>query len=848
MQDLNSSQSALERLRKKAEQPSSDMGGGTSAFGGSSSSALDRLRQKAEAKAPQQDDSAFVRGFKRNIDETQGLLYAGGAALADAAGAEGVRDWALEGYQRNMQEAEEHPREVASIQEIDGAGDLMTWLGETSGGLAPTVATILGTGGAGAVLGGAAKIGGKRIAQRVAAKSLKNYLDRGFSKEVAKQMAEREASKRIGGMAGAWAGSSALETGGMYGTEVDKHGADEANPYSSTALGVASGATDLIGGEGMLVKRFLGSAGKDALDQALKTGNKAMIRRLGQEVVKGAAREGGQETLQELIGTVNERINDPNVRFLTPEKLWEYANAGAAGGVGGVGFGAAGFVGKQRQASQARQAREEMGRESEESLRALNEAETRANEEQLDLRRRTEQQEQGTPFAGPDRFMDEQTRQVEESPNERQQQPRGLAPWQTDREFGERDFELEAMVNEELQRIRDLRLDQEVDRLYRPRSVRGENEEASQQLAQAKERAREDTGDVGERRAPRGVLLGEEQQSQTQGQQPNIITQPNEGQSAAPQRVLSLKDLQEKPSQQDQTILDPQGKPTSTINFQPKEPSREEQVSQINAELEQTRQRRQSQGQETSENIAQSLEKATPDLPRGQTSGKKRKTPKKEVVTKQQQEKGESKGVEKGAAQKSQPEYTKNKLKLKKLSEVRDIASNMGVDTSGTKLELADKIIEKQKQPQPKVAPKKKTAGPQKKKPAQKTVKKEEPAPQKKAPVKQEQKTVPEVDPQKQPQVPQEKQPKKPQNPDHSLVGRYVRSGKRQGQVVDVDKSGRNAILDSGQTVKIGQGKDWAVNDAPFTAEQYLGETQQKPKGKKAKGQTQKTPAPESGP
>lgn len=302
--------------------------------------ASNREAQKAQELASQPEPEergvggTFTSSLARGIDQTQAGLYGGAALLAQGVGATGVRDKMLEGYQSNMDEAALNAPEVGSISNINSAGTLGTWAVEAAGELAPSIATMFATGGAGGILAGSSKVIGEKVATKFLTKRVGTLVAGGLSEELAKKAAVKE----LGRLGGAWAGSSAMEAGHMYGTDVEERGVDNANAASAALLGGISGATDvMLGGEGKLIR---GIAGKFGSKVAGKLEGK-----LAAEMLKGAGREFGQEALQEFLAVTNEAINEHGAANESYGDIaMRLTDAGAKGAIGGMGFGAVGHV------------------------------------------------------------------------------------------------------------------------------------------------------------------------------------------------------------------------------------------------------------------------------------------------------------------------------------------------------------------------------------------------------------------------------------------------------------------------------------------------------------------------
>ena len=93
------------------------------------------------------------RGFASGIDSAQALAYGAGALVADTVGAEGLRDSAIRGYQKNMAQVAQRTRPTDTLENVKSVGDALDFAGYYSGyGLAQG-AQALASGGLGSIIG-----------------------------------------------------------------------------------------------------------------------------------------------------------------------------------------------------------------------------------------------------------------------------------------------------------------------------------------------------------------------------------------------------------------------------------------------------------------------------------------------------------------------------------------------------------------------------------------------------------------------------------------------------------------------------------------------------------------------
>ena len=300
--------------------------------------------------------SEFVKGVSAGTDQLQGLIGGGGRALVgsliddDELFSEG-----MEYYNEQMAEAAENAGEIGRIEDVDGFGDFARYSAYIVGNVIPS---LIGGGGAGAVVGVAAK----RAAMHAAGKSLAKKSADVLSKKQAANMyaastVGREAlAKRglKGQMSGAMAFGTAAGAGESFTRILEETGEEAA--LTAIVTGLASGGLDAVAPMRVLKKilpqekfrdaaeevagavyRKKGVFGK-ALKEAGKTGAAESVTEMTQEIIQNAALEitRGLDLEESFIE-----------RMLQEGKQSQYLNAAVAGAIGGGAMGGfAGAVGK----------------------------------------------------------------------------------------------------------------------------------------------------------------------------------------------------------------------------------------------------------------------------------------------------------------------------------------------------------------------------------------------------------------------------------------------------------------------------------------------------------------------
>lgn len=346
----------------------------------------------------------FVKGFQRGVREIPALAAGTVGLLGDIAGIDTLRDWGYDQYVDWMKSAGEFSPAVASIEDIEDVDTFLDWFAGTAGSVLPSVIGAVGTSGLGAAVGVAGKAAVKGLSKQAIKGRIMAEVERQFAKGAASHSAAlagaleqfgkttagkvtrdalmraagaqavRQAAK-VGAQAGVVGFSGTLESGGNWIDDFETNG-DGTNPVGDLMFGIASGLTDLVGAEGLALRKIFGPGAVRKLasevgEEAVKNTERAFGKALVRELSKNVLAEGGQEALQESLGILNSYMVAHSIdAVMTPETFSQVLNAAAAGGVGGLAFGVpqglhAAFSAKQ-QADLAASERER--KELEESL------------------------------------------------------------------------------------------------------------------------------------------------------------------------------------------------------------------------------------------------------------------------------------------------------------------------------------------------------------------------------------------------------------------------------------------------------------------------------------------------
>ena len=328
-------------------------------------------RSALQAGEPDAEPPGLISdSWNRGVNQLQATGYGALGLTGSAIGSDKLRDYGFEGYQRNIEEAQQYPKRVESFRDIDSVGKAGTWAGETLVELAPSMleagvtsmaGAALGTAlspGAGTVSGGLSGFIGKRAIKKLIEKTAAQYVKKNAKKKITKEAAEelakaevkkigehlitKKAMQKLGAQAGIVAGVAPVEAGGNWAELLEEHGID--NPVSALATGIAAGFVELAGGNARLIGKVLGEPAKEVFDKAVKAGNRHIISRMAIEAAKQAPGEFAQESTQEFLSMANIAWNDPDFELFTKENGERILESGMAGGLAGLAGGFAGGV------------------------------------------------------------------------------------------------------------------------------------------------------------------------------------------------------------------------------------------------------------------------------------------------------------------------------------------------------------------------------------------------------------------------------------------------------------------------------------------------------------------------
>jgi hypothetical protein len=234
---------------------------------------------------------AYLRGVQRNYGQLQQLAPAARGSLAELEGDEETKAQAIGEIQQI--ESEMPQPIVGSLAEINNFDDFTYWLTEKFGEQSLTLASMAATGGLSAL--GA------------------NLVGRGMLLNAA----SRAALTKNVGMAGGYAGASALEAGGMATELVQATG--DFHPELAVPGGLAAGALEIY--------------------TPLKFLKELPIEGIAKAGLRTAGREAATEMGQEQIAILARDYADPNYTYFSKPMVMRTLESGVAGAVVGGGVG-----------------------------------------------------------------------------------------------------------------------------------------------------------------------------------------------------------------------------------------------------------------------------------------------------------------------------------------------------------------------------------------------------------------------------------------------------------------------------------------------------------------------------
>lgn len=296
-----------------------------------------------QATQPEQEEMGeFRKGINRGIQGTQASLYGAVGLAGDFLGIDAIRDWGFEGYQRNMEEAQQYAGKAESLSDINSLSSFGDWAAGTAGSVLTDVAFaliptgILGTLGRTVAAKSIRKYAANAIKDR-AEEIIKNTAKDAVTKDLqdkAVAQATKEVTNNIIGKIGAGTiatQTSLQESGSNWGQDAYSHGVEGTSPGQDLLFGTISGVSEaILGAESSLWKAITGKTVSDAVEHIFR-------RELVRGLPKAMASEGGQEAFQQILSNINANIQDAK-GLITTDDIQDIIDAAAAGALGGGMF------------------------------------------------------------------------------------------------------------------------------------------------------------------------------------------------------------------------------------------------------------------------------------------------------------------------------------------------------------------------------------------------------------------------------------------------------------------------------------------------------------------------------
>ena len=291
---------------------------------------------------------AFMPAVKRGALGLQSLVAdvapAMAGRVAERLNVPGAKEYA-DRQMREAQEAQEDiqrrfPSAVPSYKNIQGGGDLLTYVVESVGELLPSMIPSVLTGGAAGIAGRGAAIAAREAAEKAsletAKKSLLTYSGSKLSQQELVNLATADAIKA--GQAAAQRAVLKYQAAGAVGgsamqnvPEVYQNIAEETGKEDLGAALLFGGFNSVL--DAITPITLLRKAKGVGLTEKELIG--AWYKRAGKGVLTGFATEGATEAVQEMSSAAAEKFVDENKNFFTEKNFERFINAGLKGGIGG---------------------------------------------------------------------------------------------------------------------------------------------------------------------------------------------------------------------------------------------------------------------------------------------------------------------------------------------------------------------------------------------------------------------------------------------------------------------------------------------------------------------------------
>jgi DNA repair protein RadC len=285
----------------------------------------DYLTEEPEAIPTGADRWEITKGVISGVDQLQAIGGGLVSMVGDVVGVDSLRDWGIETYKRNIEEAKVNEARIGRYEDIENIGDAFDYVMHGIGSALPMFVPSMVSGGVGAIAARkAAEAGVKKFLSERVSKSVATGLTEKAAAKLAAQQGSKYAAYGLG--AGVGVGSVGLETGSIFGKIQAETG--EFRSGVAVSHGAIAGVLDALPIGRVLNRLGVGQQAKQQIAGEIQDGATSYI---GKQILA----EAGTEGIQTIIERHAVKWVDNNKAVFTPEGWSEIINATLLGGVAG---------------------------------------------------------------------------------------------------------------------------------------------------------------------------------------------------------------------------------------------------------------------------------------------------------------------------------------------------------------------------------------------------------------------------------------------------------------------------------------------------------------------------------
>tara|TARA_R110002167_G_scaffold60282_2_gene170432 strand:- start:25463 stop:33394 length:7932 start_codon:yes stop_codon:yes gene_type:complete len=292
------------------------------------------------------DRGTFSKSLDRGMSNLGGMMANSEKAIGDWINVDALSQLGEQGILDHAYEAANNPAEYESIDDVEGLAELGDWVVELIGEQLPNTATLLGTGGVGAVAGitGRAAIGASFAARAASVgagtgRALVTATRAGRLQKVDKLRAAKAKGEALKGGAKVGAGVGGYSLGLGEVTQELQDAGIAPDPFGTLLIAGGIAALDVLSLGGQIKAFFPGA--KDIVSTSFVH---QVAGKFGIATGKGALYEAPTEAMQEVLVLASRKYHDPTYEMFTDENIKRIRDAGIAGGIVGGAFTGAGSV------------------------------------------------------------------------------------------------------------------------------------------------------------------------------------------------------------------------------------------------------------------------------------------------------------------------------------------------------------------------------------------------------------------------------------------------------------------------------------------------------------------------